>query len=160
MESPPPYETALHQPMTIKKDSPLQPQRLNQQQKDYMGSNSRLISEANTPTQPLKHAVSHSYTATPQNMTLATNIHNNNNNNTNSTPNHLQQLGFQNQTNLQYTSVHNLENRARSRNPLNGLNNNNEMDPNQQQQQQQQLQHQHTQYSTLAAQLSSNPIDV
>lgn len=140
MESPPPYETALHQPMTIKKDSPNQ-QHLNQQQKDYMGSNSRLISETNTPTQS-KHAVSHSYSAanTPQHQNLSLV-------NSNSTPLNpsLQQLGYQNQTNLQYTSVHNLENRARSRNPLNGLPN--EIDPN-------------TQYSTIAAQLSSNPIDV
>ena len=141
MESPPPYETTLHQPITIKKDSPIQ-----HQQKDYMGSNSRLISETNTPTQQQKHhAVSNSYTAvtTPQhhqNLSLINNT----------TPSHLgslQQLGFQQQQqNLQYTSVHNLENRARSRNPLNGLTN--EIDT------------QNTQYSTLAAQLSSNPIDV
>ncbi len=51
------------------------------------------------------------------------------------------------QQNLQYTTVQNLENRARSRNPLNGLGNN-DLDHQQQ-----------TQYSTMA-QLSSNPIDV
>ncbi len=156
MESPPPYDSALHQP--IKKDSPpitqqqqlrfTQQQQLliNQQQKDYMGSNARLISASNTPTQP-QRLISHtsqSYTinsSQPQNLTL----HNS------STPNHIssqsmQHLQYQNQANLQYTSVHNIENRARSRNPLNG--------PSDMENQQQQH------YTTMAAQLSSNPIDV
>lgn len=142
MESPPPYESALHQPMSLKKESPIEQQRLNQQQKDYMGSQNRLISEQNTPTQQ-KHAISQSYTATPQHVANATSTTNSITN----TPNHvnstLQQLGYQNQSNIQYTSVHNLG--ARSRNPLNGLPN--DMDSQ-------------TQYSTIAAQLSSNPIDV
>lgn len=141
MESPPPYESALHQPINPKKESPIEQQRLNQQQKDYMGSNSRLISEQNTPTQS-KHAIAQSYTATPQHM-----INTANSTSITNTPNHvsstLQQLGYQNQSNIQYTSVHNLG--ARSRNPLNGL-------PNEIESQ--------TQYSTIAAQLSSNPIDV
>jgi hypothetical protein len=58
----------------------------------------------------------------------------------------MQHLQYQNQANLQYTSVHNIENRARSRNPLNG--------PSDMENQQQQH------YTTMAAQLSSNPIDV
>ena len=153
MESPPPYDAALHQP--IKKDSPTQQQRLtqqqqliNQQQKDYMGSSTRLISGSNTPIQQQRQNTSQSYTVnTPQGLSLI-----------NSTPvpisssmNHLQfNNNNQNQApNLQYTSVHNMENRARSRNPLNGPA---DMD-NQQQQQQ-------GQYTTMAAQLSSNPIDV
>ena len=73
----------------------------------------------------------------------------------NSAPSHvtasLQQLQYQqaaqavHSASLQYTSVHSLG--ARSRNPLNGP-----ADSQQQQQQQQ--------YTTIAAQLSSNPIDV
>lgn len=158
MESPPPYDAALQQ--QVKKDSPIQQQRLQsnnqqqfllqQQQKDYMGSSSRLISGSNTPTQPGKHMVSHSYTAvTPSQNNLQI---------INSTPTigaslhniQYQQQQQQQQTNLQYTTVQNLENRARSRNPLNGLSS--EIDHQQQQQQ-------HTQYSTMA-QLNANPIDV
>lgn len=150
LESPPPYDAALHQP--IKKDSPIQQQRqqqfINQQHKDYMGSNTRLISGSNTPIQQHKYQMNptktQSYTANTQNnLTLM-----------NSTPtisSSLQQLQYHNQpsqqqqsANLQYTSVHNIENRARSRNPLNGS-----ADMENQQQ-----------YTTMAAQLSSNPIDV
>ena len=57
---------------------------------------------------------------------------------------HLQYQHQNQQPSLQYTTVQSLENRARSRNPLNGLPN--EID-NQ------------TQYSNIA-QLSSTPIDV
>ena len=153
MESPPPYDAALHQP--IKKNSPIQqhqriPQQqlINQQQKEYMGSNTRLISGSNTPIQQ-KHlsntATSHSYTMNtpqqPQNLSLI-------NASTPGMSASLQQLQYQNS--LQYTAVHNMENRARSRNPLNALSN--DID-NQQQ-------HHPTQYTTMAAQLSANPIDV
>lgn len=158
MESPPPYDSALHQPIQI--DSPInqqqqhsnlnqnfniqqQQQLINQQQKDYMGSNTRLISASNTPIQQQRqmNPTSHSYTVNnnSQNLSLI-----------NSTPTQvsssLQQLQYQNHpnNNIQYTSVHNIENRARSRNPLNG--------PSDMENQQQ--------YTTMAAQLSSNPIDV
>ena len=159
MESPPPYDAALQQP--IKKNSPIQHQQmtsnqqilLQQQQRDFMDSNSKLISGLNTPTLP-KHmgATSHSYSVQPQNnLSLLS-----------GTPTmsaSLQQLHYQQQqqqmlqqhlqqqSNLQYTTVQSLENRARSRNPLNGLSN--EMEQ----------QAQPTQYSNIA-QLSSNPIDV
>jgi hypothetical protein len=172
LESPPPYDAALQQP--IKKNSPIHQQQQNQnqqhnfqqQQRDYMGSSSKLISGHNTPTQP-KHlvmsgggsgsaATSHSYSVQP---------HNNNNMpllNANQSAS-LQQIQHQmfqqqqqqqhahlihQQSNLQYTTVQSLENRARSRNPLNGM-------PNEIENQSQQP----TQYSNIA-QLSSNPIDV
>lgn len=158
LESPPPYESALHQP-TKKENSPTQQQQrqqqlINQQQKDYMGSSTRLISGSNTPIQqqrPIANGTSHSYTISSQvgqNMSLI-----------NSTPNHvstsLQQLQYQqaaqalhSANQLQYASVHNMQNQARNRNPLNGP-----VDNSQQPQHQQQ-------YTTIAAQLSSNPIDV
>ena len=120
-----------------------------------MGSNSKLISGLNTPTQP-KHtgATSHSYSVQPQNNNLSLL------NGTSTMSASLQQLHYQQQQQmlqhhqqqqqqqLQYTTVQSLENRARSRNPLNGLPN--EMDPHATQP---------TQYSNIA-QLSANPIDV
>lgn len=158
MESPPPYESALHQP-TKKDTSPTQLQQqqrqqqlINQQQKDYMGSSTRLISGSNTPIQqqrPMTNGTSHSYTiSTGQNMSLI-----------NSTPNHvstsLQQLQYQqaaqalhSANQLQYTSVHSMQNQARSRNPLNGPVDNTQHAAHQQH------------YTTIAAQLSSSPIDV
>lgn len=160
MESPPPYDSALHQP--IKTDSPInqqsqhsnhiqnynlqqQQQLINQQQKDYMGSNTRLISASNTPIQQQRqmNPTSQSYTVNNTSQNHLSLI--------NSTPNQvsssLQQLQYQNHpnNNLQYTSVHNIENRARSRNPLNGPAD---------------MENQQQQYTTMAAQLSSNPIDV
>lgn len=130
MESPPPYDDALQQPN--KENS-----NLNQNQRDYLDSNNKLISGLDTPLQIKHTATSHSYSAlnpSQNNLSLL-----------NNTAGSMQHLQFQqNQPNLQYTTVQSLENRARSRNPLNGLPN--EID-NQ------------TQYSNIA-QLSSTPIDV
>lgn len=157
MESPPPYDAALQQP--IKKNSPnhlqqqliLQQQQQQQLQRDFMGSNSKLISGHNTPTLP-KHfgPTSHSYSA--QHQSNAFSLLNNQAQDAMSAS--LQQLQYQQQqqmmqqhqqSNLQYTTVQSLENRARSRNPLNGMAN--EMD----------AQSQPTQYSNIA---QLNPIDV
>lgn len=149
LELPPPYDSALQQP--IKKDSPIQQQQqlIQQQQKDYMGSSSKLISGSNTPTLA-KHtmtATSHSYTAMlPSNLSVL-------NQQTPSSSMSLQQLQYQQQqqqANLQYTTVQNLENRARSRNPLNALS---DMD-------QQHQQPQYTTITTAIGQLSTTPIDV
>lgn len=145
MESPPPYDAAFNPPANAKQQQSGSNQQLllQQQQKDYMGSNTRLLSGSNTPQTQKHPAASLSYTVTPQQSML------------NSTPtgisHSMQQLGFQQQqqqqqqANLQYTTVQNM---ARNRNPLNGL----DMDQQAQQQQQQQ-----TQYSTMA---QLNPIDV
>ena len=154
LESPPPYDAALQQP--IKKNSPnhlqqqqqlILQQQQHQQQRDYIGSSTKLISGHNTPTLP-KHLgpTSHSYSIQNNNLSLL---------NTPAISASLQQLHYQQQQqmlqqqnlqpNLQYTTVQSLENRARSRNPLNGMTN--EMDN----------QSQPTQYSNIA---QLNPIDV
>lgn len=111
-----------------------------QQQKDFMGSNTRLLSGSNTPTLQPKHSAvptSHSYTAAaPLSNLLAPP------NGSNS----LQQMTqYQQQMtapgSLQYTTVQNL---ARNRNPLNGL----------------PPQHQSDIDNTNAAMSQLNPIDV
>lgn len=118
MESPPPYDATLHQPAKNQQ----QPQHIMLQQKEYMGSSTRIIQGSNTP-QNQRNVSSLSYTGTP-------------NQNFNSTPN-----GMANSLqHLQYTTVQNL---ARNRNPLNGMND--------------QIDTQQTQYTTMA---QLNPIDV
>ncbi|RNA26721.1 hypothetical protein BpHYR1_003823 [Brachionus plicatilis] len=92
-----------------------------QQQKEYMGSSTRIMQGAITP-QNQKNVASLSYTATNQQ-------------NFNSTPNPL----ANSLQHLQYTTVQNL---ARNRNPLNGMN--------------EQMEGQQTQYTTMA---QLNPID-
>ena len=133
MESPPPYDDALQQPN--KENSLLQ----HQNHRDYLDTNNKLITGLDTPLQIKHTTTSHSYSAlnpSQNNLSLL-----------NSTTGSMQHLQYQHQNqqpSLQYTTVQSLENRARSRNPLNGLPN--EID-NQ------------TQYSNIA-QLSSTPIDV
>lgn len=118
---------------------------LQNQQKDYMGSNSRLLmgggngSGSNTPTlvqkNPSGMSQSHSYTGAPhQLMSL---------NPSTPTPNSLQQMQYPGSGNLQYTTVQNL---ARNRQPLNSGVAAADMDPQAA-----------TQYTTMS---QLNPIDV
>jgi hypothetical protein len=143
LESPPPYDAALQQPMIQQQQQQQHHQHQLNNRDDHMtGSNTRLISANNTPTQPSKS----------MSINLNSNYNSNSNNLLSNTPmsTSLQQIHFQQQqqpTNLQYTTVTlgDNNNKARSRNPLNG--------------QHESPQHQHQQYTTMA-QLSANPIDV
>ncbi|CAF0904317.1 unnamed protein product [Brachionus calyciflorus] len=124
LESPPPYDSALHQPAKNQQQTNQLLQQQQQQHKEYMGSNTRLIPGSNTPQMQKNFGPSLSYTATPQQNLM------------NSTPNGL----GNSMQHLQYTTVQNL---ARNRNPLNGMND--------------QMDAQATQYTTMA---QLNPIDV
>ena len=117
-----------------------------------MDSNAKLISGFNTPTQlPLAAkplTSSNSYTASGGNGLSLLNSSSTASSNISSS---MQQLHYQQQqqqqSSVQYTTVQSMENKARSRNPLNG----GDMDT---------ANHQlPTHYTTIGA-LSSNPIDV
>ncbi len=136
MGSPPPYDAVSPQ-QQIKKDNE-QHILQSQSHKDLMDSNAKLISGFNTLTQiPKPLTTSSSYMAGAGNCQGLS---------TSNTSTSMQQLHYQQQqSNVQYTTVQNIENKARSRNPLNG-----DMETGSQLP---------THYTTIGH-LSSNPIDV